>query len=98
MSPMDEAFIRIESCKRETSRVVIPSEIDGLPVRAIGSDIFQESDVIEELVCPDSIAHEAGSVPLTLGTDGEEKVYIREVSISHRELIYFDLPKVVDLF
>lgn len=43
-----------------------------------------------------NLAHEAGCVPLTFGTT-DNKVYIREVSISHRELIYFDLPKVADL-
>lgn len=52
---MDDAFIRIDSCKREQPHTIIPAEIDGLPVRALGSDIFHESDVLESIVCPDTI-------------------------------------------
>ncbi len=52
---LDEAFVRIERCKRELASVVIPEEIRGLPVKAIGSDIFHESEVVEEIICPNSV-------------------------------------------
>ena len=52
---LDEAFVRIDRCKREVARVAIPAEIDGLPVRAIGPDVFNESEVVAEVVCPDSV-------------------------------------------
>ena len=52
---LDDAFVRIEGCKREVSSVIIPSEVQELPVKAIGSDIFHESEVVEEIVCPDSV-------------------------------------------
>ena len=52
---MDKAFVRIERCKREKERVSVPGEIEGLPVKAIGSDIFNESEKVREIVCPDSV-------------------------------------------
>lgn len=52
---MDNAFARIDNCKREIENVTIPSEIDGLPVKALGSDIFNESEKVVEIICPDSI-------------------------------------------
>ena len=52
---LDEAFVRIDRCKREVARVVVPAEIDGLPVRAIGPDIFNESEIVTEIICPDSV-------------------------------------------
>ena len=52
---MDESFVRIESCKREKADIAIPAVIDGLPVRALGSDLFHESDVVVSIVCPDGV-------------------------------------------
>lgn len=52
---LDGSFVRIEACKREAQSVEIPDEIDGLPVKAIGSNIFHESEIVEEIICPDSV-------------------------------------------
>ena len=52
---LDDKFVRIDKCKREVARVFIPATIDGKPVKALGSDIFHESETIEEIVCPDCI-------------------------------------------
>ena len=52
---MDETFIRIDKCTRERESVRIPVEIEGMPVRAIGPDVFNESDVVQEIVCPDGV-------------------------------------------
>ena len=52
---MDDAFVRIDSCKRECECITIPDQIDEKPVRAIGSDVFHESDRVREIVCPDTV-------------------------------------------
>ena len=52
---MDESFVRIDSCKGEVEHVAIPAAIEGLPVRALGSDIFHESEIVTEIVCPDTV-------------------------------------------
>jgi len=52
---MDGAFARIDECKRARGSVAIPEEIEGFPVRILGSDIFRESDEVTDIVCPDSV-------------------------------------------
>ena len=52
---MDNSFVRIENCKRECETMVIPARIDEKPVRAIGSDVFHESERVREIVCPETI-------------------------------------------
>ena len=52
---MDGSFARIDSCKREKPSIEIPESIEGFPVRALGSDVFHESEVVESIVCPDCV-------------------------------------------
>ena len=52
---LDESFVRIDRCKREIAHVSIPAQVEGLPVRAIGPDLFHESEVVTEVTCPDAI-------------------------------------------
>ena len=52
---LDGSFARIDLCKHEGKRVCIPEEIDNFPVRALGSDIFHESETVEEIICPNTI-------------------------------------------
>lgn len=52
---LNESFVRIEKVKRETEFMRIPDELDGMPVKALGSDIFGESEIVREIVCADGI-------------------------------------------
>lgn len=53
---LDDAFVRIEGFKGDATRLVIPSEVEGMPVVAIGAAALALDERIEEIVCPDSIA------------------------------------------
>ena len=52
---MDESFIRIDACRNAEPVTVIPAEVEGMPVRALGSDIFHDNERVEEIICPDSV-------------------------------------------
>ena len=52
---IDDSVVRIASCISTVQRLVIPDEIEGLPVRAISPDACSRNDYFEEIICPDSI-------------------------------------------
>ena len=52
---MDKSFIRIDGCKNAPKTTVIPSTIEDLPVRALGSDLFHDNERVEEIICPDAV-------------------------------------------
>lgn len=76
---MDNAFVRIDGCKREVAHVAIPAEIDGLPIRALGSDLFKESEIVEEIICPDSV-ESIGSCAFRLLPNLRKVVFPAEVA------------------
>lgn len=52
---VDDSFIRIISCSGSAASIVIPEAIEGLPVYGIAADAFSRNDVVEEIVCSDTI-------------------------------------------
>lgn len=52
-----ESYITITDCDKEAEEVVIPSEIDGIPVREIGVDAFSYNPNLRSVVIPDSVIY-----------------------------------------
>lgn len=52
---IDEKFIRLVRCVTQARVLRIPAEIEGLPVSALAADACSRNDIVEEIVCPDSI-------------------------------------------
>lgn len=48
-------YISIQSFDDSVKELVIPSEIDGLPVKAIGSTAFQNCSTLESIVIPEGV-------------------------------------------
>lgn len=51
----DNVSVIITKYKGNAKNVVIPSEIEGLPVSTLGADVFYENKTIESVVMPDTI-------------------------------------------
>lgn len=52
---VDGEVVRITGCASECAKLVIPAEIEGMTVYAIGADACSYNDYVEEIECPDSI-------------------------------------------
>ena len=48
-------YIEISDCDEAADEVVIPSEIDGVPVTSIGDEAFQECTRLTSITIPDSV-------------------------------------------
>ena len=52
---VNDYYIRIEKITGETKRLIIPSVIASLPVASLGADVYSEQEVVEEIICAESI-------------------------------------------
>ena len=52
---IDNSYARIEQCESSAISLTIPDELGGYPVFAIAPDAFARNEVVEEIICPDSI-------------------------------------------
>lgn len=52
---MDGEFARIDACEPRTASLVVPAEVEGLPVRAIGAEALAGLEGVVEIACPDDI-------------------------------------------
>ncbi len=52
---VDDKVVRITACDSRCPTLLIPSEIENLPVVALWSDACSRNDYFEEIICPDSI-------------------------------------------
>ncbi len=52
---VDDSLARIVNCRSEQTLLVIPDEIEGYQVYAIGPDACSSNDFVTEIICPDSI-------------------------------------------
>ena len=50
-----EDFITITGCKETVEELIIPSEINGIPVRCIGATAFYEQNELKKVFIPDSV-------------------------------------------
>ena len=53
---IDDSVVRIIGLKSAVKQVVVPSAIGGKSVYAIGSDALSENNVVEEIICSDTIS------------------------------------------
>ncbi|MGN0072746.1 MAG: leucine-rich repeat protein [Coriobacteriales bacterium] len=52
---LDGAEVRVERCETEEREVVIPAQIEGMPVVALAADALANLAQVEEIICADSI-------------------------------------------
>ena len=53
---IDGSFIRIDGCEAAVTDLVIPCDIDGLPVLSIGDGACAKLDGVEAIVCPPTVS------------------------------------------
>ena len=53
---IDGSFVRIEKCETAADDLVIPCDIDGLPVLAIGDGACAKLDAVETIMCPPTVS------------------------------------------
>ena len=53
---IDESFVRIEKCETAASDLVIPCDIDGLPVLSIGDGACAKLDAVKSITCPPTVS------------------------------------------
>ncbi|HAM15080.1 MAG TPA: hypothetical protein DCP91_04340 [Eggerthellaceae bacterium] len=54
-APLDGEITQVVGVTSSSVTLEVPSEIDGMPVVAIAADALSENEVVEEIVCPDSV-------------------------------------------